>query len=86
MVKYTTEQVRTIIAGLATGRRHRHPMSDDEFESRYDPQGYREKRIIALLEQISSALSDLALPARPEPRHYDRPSGPIQTKTGPIQV
>ena len=64
----------------------RNSMSDDEFEARYDPQGYREKRIIALLEDINISLQDLVLPARPEPRQYDRPSRPVQPKTGAIPL
>ena len=75
-----------ILGGDMTQRRHHVPMSDTEFESRYDPQGYREKRIIALLEDIANSLSYLALPARPEPRQYDRPARPIQPKTGAIEL
>ena len=87
MATYTKDQACRIVAGLASGKRSHHtPMSDVEFESRYDPQGYREKRIIALLEEIANALSDMALPARPEPRQYDRPARPIQPKSGPIQL
>ena len=87
MATYTKDQARRIVAGLASSKRSHHtPMSDAEFESRYDPQGYREKRIIALLEDIASSLSNLTLPARPEPRQYDRPFVPIQPKTGPVEL
>ena len=44
------ENVRKIITGLASGRRPNHrPMSDQEFERRYDPVGAEHRELMALI-------------------------------------
>ena len=54
---YTTEQVRTILAGLLSGQRPGHrPMSDREFERRVAPQALMERDTLAALESIRDAI------------------------------
>ena len=45
----------------------RRSMSDDEFESRYDPQAYQTRLLIEALDRIAQAIQDLhGIPPRPE--------------------
>ena len=79
MVKYTKEQCRRIVKGLASGTRPGYrPMSDAEFEARYDPQSAREKRLENLLAELIGAVRDLAVPPTAGP-----PPPPIYVKEKP---
>ena len=79
-MEYTKEQAKTIVKGLLSGRPPNYrPMPDAEFESRYDPQSAREKRLETLLEELIGAVRDLAAPPAagpPAPHVYvkDKPS------------
>jgi len=88
MPKYTTEEGRTIIRGLLTGKPARPcpMMSDAEFERRYDPQGYHEQRLRELLRELIVAVNNLTEAFTPKPysprqneRVFDakRPTGPV---------
>jgi len=86
--KYTKEEGRTILSGLRTGKpRNWRPMSDAEYEARYDPEGARQKLILAALDRIAFALKQLAqtdLPVPPNPEPYSRPA-PTQSR-GPVEI
>ena len=79
-MEYTKEQAKTIVKGLLSGRPPNYrPMSDAEFESRYDPQSAREKRLENLLAELIGAVRDLAAPPAagpPPPSIYvkDKPT------------
>ena len=67
MVEYTRNEVRIILEGLRGRGPHRAPMSDDEFEARYDPQAYQARLLIEALDRIYQAIQDLhGAPSRPE--------------------
>jgi len=54
---YTSEQVRRIVAGLATGKPPEHrPMSAHEFKERYDPETARQEQQLRVLEDIRDDL------------------------------
>ena len=56
---YTADDVKKILAGLASGRRPGYrPMTDDEFLKRYAPEGGERQELITVLKQIERALSD----------------------------
>ena len=78
-MEYTKEQAKTIVKGLLSGRPPNYrPMSDAEFESRYDPQSAREKRLETLLEELIGAVRDLAAPPAAGP-----PSPPVYVRDKP---
>ena len=85
MAKYTKEQVRTIIRGLATGSAHRRiPISDAEFERLYDPAAYEHKELIPLLKDLTQAIRELGeRPTRPE-RPYT--TAPTPSAKGPVEL
>ncbi len=58
MAKYTREDVRKILAGLASGKpaRPRPMMSDAAFAAMYDPQKSHEGRMLEGLARIEKAL------------------------------
>ena len=56
-MKYTAEQVRTILAGLLSGKQPGHrPMSDREFERRVAPDALYQRDVLAALDGIHEAL------------------------------
>jgi hypothetical protein len=71
-------------------RRPRHMMTDEEFESQYDPQSHREKRIASSLERIAFALESLNVGAvvesKPGPPAYRPPYKAPTTQTQPINL
>lgn len=85
MAQYTPAEVRTIIAGLASGKRPGYrPMTDAEFLRRYDPPSNHETLILALLHDIKEILANLDAPIKPnrpyqpfKPAGGTKPAGPI---------
>lgn len=61
MPEYTAEEVKTIMAGLLTGKpaRPHRMMSDAEFLERYDPQAAHEHRIETILLGLTEAIQRL---------------------------
>ena len=90
---YTTEQVRTILAGLLSGQRPGHrPMSDREFERRVAPQALMERDTLAALESIRDAIweggtdaigADFTDSGRRVPTSLERRTDPDQNRQAP---
>ena len=78
---YTSEEARIIVVGLVTGKRPGYrPMPDAEYEARVDPEGAQQKRMLATLERIATALETWT---EAEPPRQARPWQPPQRPTAP---
>ena len=82
------ETLKALHARAKAGYGHRlNPigtMSDAAFAAMYDPQGTREKQLVALLERVALALEDLAqgdLPVQPPRPAYTSYSSPIKSSS-----
>lgn len=76
--RFRAKQRQHILSGL----------SDDEFEQRYDPDGYFQRRLLHLLEDIHYALLDRRPDqvTKEQPWYPARPSRAIHPPTGAIEV
>mgnify|MGYP001571535398 FL=1 len=63
MAAYSKEEVRRIIAGLATGKpaKYRPSMSDAEFQARYDPPSRQETAMMELTKAIKDLITMLEI-------------------------
>lgn len=89
MSKYTAEQVRTIVKGLARGKpRNYRPMTDAEFLSRYDPEQCQHKQLIGRLDRLQETLDNLLGTFQDVPSKPDRPYQPTPPPktTGTVEL
>jgi len=88
--KRTLEQVEQANRARARAWFVQHPMmSDDEFERRYDPQGYRDRLLIQTLEDLTYAVRRLAPDFIAQPERAWRPARSVPAPrplSGPIDI
>ena len=83
--RYTVREMGLILEGLASGRRPSHrPMSDREFERRYDPVAAEHKEMAGLLKELISTFQAAveARQERPAPRQFE-PAPYVPRSTAP---
>ena len=87
MAKYTPDEVRTIIAGLASGKRPGYrPMTDAQFLERYDPPSRHEALILEVLHDIKEIMASLDAPIKQNQTYQTfKPAGGANP-TGPVAL
>ena len=83
---YTAEETKKIVVGLLYGRRPRgRGLTDQEYQQRTDPEGYRTDRMIETMDRINTELSwrndnleaQQQKPQRKSPSVYTNPAPPV---------
>ncbi len=92
--KYTVEEMGRILNGLASGRPANHrPMSDREFERRYDPVAAEHKEMVGAIKELVSEFKLLVeerqerpAPRQREPAAYVPRAAAPKPARGPVDL